>query len=451
MEDLLIRGGQVIDGTGTLARRADVAIRDGRITAVGGCQGLEARQEIDASGHIVAPGFIDIHTHSDFTIPLNPLAESKIRQGVTTEVVGNCGYSTAPVLPGKAEALQDYLRVGAPWLEYEPRTFAQYLDGFPATSVNTVMQVGHATLRLMAMGLEARDPTADELSHMRQLLAEGLAAGALGMSTGLFTAPGNYARSEELLALAGVLRRHGATYASHIRDEANHVFDADRLADGIGENAGVRVQIAHLKLSGTDNWGDVPSLLSLISEARERGVDLFCDQYPYTAGTNPLRNLLPVWVQDGGVEAMLQRLRDGESRERIRGDILQNGSITSGESNPGTPSASPLAPRRRNWPARRWARWLRPEASTIWTPPATYRWPTGGTPTSWSPRWRKRTCRKSCGRQCSWWAPTGTRWRPTELRAKASRTPASTAHSCASWATTSATWACFPCTPPSTR
>ena len=253
MEDLLIRDGQVIDGNGTPARRADVAIRDGRITAVGDCEDREAQRGIDASGQIVAPGFIDIHTHSDFTLPLNPLAESKIRQGGTTEVVGNCGYSTAPVLPGKAEALQDYLRAGAPWLEYEPRTFAQYMEGFPSTSVNTVMQVGHATLRLMTMGLEARDPTASELSHMQQLLAEGLEAGALGLSTGLFTAPGNYARSEELLALAGVLRQHGATYASHIRDEANHVFEAVREAIGIGQSAGVRVQIAHLKLSGTDN------------------------------------------------------------------------------------------------------------------------------------------------------------------------------------------------------
>ena len=151
---------------------------------MGYCEGREAQREIDASGQIVAPGFIDIHTHSDFTLPLNPLAESKVRQGGTTEVVGNCGYSTAPVLPGKAQALQDYLRAGAPWLDYEPRTFAQYLDGFPSTSVNTVMQVGHATLRLMTMGLEARDPTASELSHMQQLLAEGLEAGALGLSTG---------------------------------------------------------------------------------------------------------------------------------------------------------------------------------------------------------------------------------------------------------------------------
>ena len=146
MEDLLIRGGQVIDGNGTPARRADVAIRNGCITAVGDCEDREAQREIDASGQIVAPGLIDIHTHSDFTLSLNPLAESKVRQRVTTEVVGNCGYSTAPVLPGKAQALQDYLTAGAPWLDYEPRTFAQYLDGFPSTSVNTVMQVGHFTI-----------------------------------------------------------------------------------------------------------------------------------------------------------------------------------------------------------------------------------------------------------------------------------------------------------------
>ena len=278
-----------------------------------------------------------------------------MRQGVTTEVVGNCGYSTAPVLPGKAQALQDYLRAGAPWLEYEPRTFAQYLDGFPATSVNTVMQVGHATLRLMTMGLEARDPTASELSHMQQLLAEGLEAGALGMSTGLFTAPGNYARSEELLALEDVLRQHGATYASHIRDEANYVFEAVHEAIGIGENAGVRVQIAHLKLSGTDNWGDVPSLLSMISEAREQGIDLFCDQYPYTAGTNPLAQPAPRL----GAGRRIGGYAPATARRRSKGahagrDPCRTGSTISGESNHGTPFASPSAPRCPSWLARRW-------------------------------------------------------------------------------------------------
>ncbi len=196
MDDLLISGGQVIDGTGAPPRMADIAVTEGRIAAIGDCGGRTARRVIDATGQVVAPGFIDIHTHSDFTLPLNPMAESKIRQGVTTEVVGNCGYSTAPVLPDKMELLRDYLAAGAPWLEFHETSFRQYLDAFPPTAVNTVMHVGHATLRLMVMGMDERQPTRDELAHMEQLLEEALEAGALGMSSGLFTAPGNYAATD---------------------------------------------------------------------------------------------------------------------------------------------------------------------------------------------------------------------------------------------------------------
>ena len=325
MDDLLICGGQVIDGTGGPPQLADIAVIEGRIAAIGDCAGRAARRTIDATGQVVAPGFIDIHTHSDFTLPLNARAESKIRQGVTTEVVGNCGYSTAPVLPGKAELLRDYLAAGAPWLEFHETNFGEYMDTFPPTSVNTVMQVGHATLRLMAMGMDDRKPTPDESTHMARLLEEALDAGALGMSTGLFTAPGNYADTEELLSLAQVLHRHDATYATHIRDEANHVFDAVAEAISLGETARVKVQVAHLKLSGMDNWGRTADLLALISAARERGVQVNCDQYPYTAGTNPLRNLLPLWVHSGGVEAMLDRLRDSQVRDRIRSDIERDG------------------------------------------------------------------------------------------------------------------------------
>mgnify|MGYP001211500993 CR=1 FL=1 len=325
MDDLIIRGGEIIDGTGAPACPGDVAVQDGRIVAIGSNAGREARRVIDASGQVIAPGFIDIHTHSDFTLPLNHRAESKIRQGVTTEVVGNCGYSTAPVLPGKAALLQDYLAAGAPWLELAETGFGQYMDDFPATSVNTVMQVGHATLRLMTVGLDDRAPTPEEMAQMERLLDEALAAGALGMSCGLFTAPGNYAATEELAALARVLRRHGGTYASHIRDEANLVFEAVNEAISVGEAAGVRVQVAHLKLSGMDNWGRTQDLLELISNARERGVDVHCDQYPYTAGSNPLRNLLPLWVHAGGVEAMLARLADPQAVDRIRTDIDRDG------------------------------------------------------------------------------------------------------------------------------
>src|SRR6185295_12432042 len=205
MDDILIANGQVIDGSGAPARRADVSIAGGRITAITDRYTGRAHREIDAAGSVVAPGFIDIHTHSDFTLPLNPKADSKIRQGVTTEVLGNCGFSAAPALPGKVDLLRDYLGASAPWLEFRETTFADYLDTFPATSVNTVMQVGHNTLRLMAMGMADRAPAAAELALMQQLLAEALDAGALGLSSGLFTAPGTYAKPEEMTALGRVL------------------------------------------------------------------------------------------------------------------------------------------------------------------------------------------------------------------------------------------------------
>lgn len=158
MDDFVIRGGQVIDVSGAPGRCADVAVRDGCIVAIGTDLARQGRHIIDASSQVVAPGFIDIHTHSDFTLPLNPRAESKIRQGVTTEVLGNCGFSAAPALPGRVEMLRDYLAASAPWLEFRETTFADYMHTFPATSVNTVMQVGHNTLRLIAMGMEDRRP-----------------------------------------------------------------------------------------------------------------------------------------------------------------------------------------------------------------------------------------------------------------------------------------------------
>jgi N-acyl-D-amino-acid deacylase len=325
MDDFVIRGGQVIDGSGAPGRCADVAVRDGCIVAIGTDLARQGRHIIDASSQVVAPGFIDIHTHSDFTLPLNPRAESKIRQGVTTEVLGNCGFSAAPALPGRVEMLRDYLAASAPWLEFRETTFADYMHTFPATSVNTVMQVGHNTLRLIAMGMEDRPPRSAELSLMQQLLAEALEAGALGLSSGLFTAPGIYADMEEMLALGRVLRRHGGAYASHIRDEANRVIEAVREAIAIGEICGIHVQIAHLKLSGTDNWGGAARLLAEIEAARQRGVQVDCDQYPYTTASNPLRNLLPTWVQEGSMEAMLQRLSQPTLRARMRQDLAAHG------------------------------------------------------------------------------------------------------------------------------
>ena len=325
MDDLLIRGGHLIDGTGAAGIDADVSVAGGRIVAVERRSSRPARRVIDARGQVVAPGLIDIHTHSDFTLPLNQRAESKIRQGVTLEVVGNCGFSVAPALRDRVDMLREYLAPSAPWLPFTETTFGQYVAGFPATAVNVILQVGHHTLRLMAAGMEDRPLTSAETSAMEVLLAEALAAGAWGLSSGLFTAPGCYADAAEIHALARVLRRHGGAYSSHIRDEADHVRDAVREAIAVAEATGVHVQIAHLKLSGVDNWGGASALLAKIAAARARGLPVDCDAYPYDTATNPLRNLLPRWVVEGGVPAMLERLGRAEARARIRADVARDG------------------------------------------------------------------------------------------------------------------------------
>ena len=323
--DILIRNGLLLDGTGRPGVAGDLAIADGRIAAVGPKLALNATRTIDAGGLAVAPGFIDIKTHSDFTLPINPKAESKVRQGVTTEIVGHCGFSVAPVLPGKVELLRDYLSPSAPWLPFRETTFADYLASFPPTAVNAGMLVGHNTLRLMVMGMAARPPTADELDAMIALADDALAAGALGLSSGLFTAPGAYAQPDEMVALCRVVKRHSAGYFTHLRDESNKVLEAVEEAIAIARECGVHVEIVHFKCSGLDNWGKAARVLGVLADARAQGLDVDCDAYPYTAGSNPLKNLLPQWVQAGGVDAMLARLAEPQTRARIRADIAREG------------------------------------------------------------------------------------------------------------------------------
>jgi N-acyl-D-amino-acid deacylase len=322
---IVIRGGLVIDGSGRPGEIADVAVRDGRIMAIGPSLPAHSAETLDAEGLAVAPGFIDIKTHSDFTLPINPKAESKVRQGVTTEIVGHCGFSVAPILPGKKQLVQDYLSASAPWLPFRETSFRDYLDTFPATSVNAGMLVGHHTLRLNVMGMEARTPRAAEMEQMTALLEEGLAAGALGLSSGLFTPPSSYADRAEMVPLCNVLRRHNAAYFTHLRDESNNVIAAVEEAIDIARTCRVHVEIVHLKCSGLDNWGKAAQILGMIDAARQEGLAVDCDSYPYAAGSNPLKNLLPQWVQSGGIEAMLARLALPETRERIRTEIERDG------------------------------------------------------------------------------------------------------------------------------
>jgi N-acyl-D-amino-acid deacylase len=323
--DILIRGGLVIDGSGRPGEFGDVAVRGGQIAAVGRSLPNGSAKVIDAEGLAVTPGFIDIKTHSDFTLPINPKAESKVRQGVTTEIIGHCGFSVAPVLPGKLELIRDYLSASAPWLPFREMRFPEYLDTFPATAVNAGMLVGHHTLRLNVMGMAARTPTGSELAEMTALLEEGLKAGSLGLSTGLFTPPSSYADRAEIVALCALLKRHNAAYFTHIRDESNQVVESVEEAIDIARTCGVHVEIVHLKCSGLDNWGKAARILAMIEAARAEGLAIDCDAYPYAAGSNPLKNLLPQWVQSGGMEAMLARLALSETRARIRAEIERDG------------------------------------------------------------------------------------------------------------------------------
>jgi len=326
--DVIIRNGMVVDGSGNPWVRMDVAIKDGRIVRLGRSLPLTGDREINAEGRVVCPGFIDPHNHSDLSVLFNPRAESAVMQGVTTMIVGNCGISLAPVNPERAELLKRHLSPFIPpgaELKLEWRSFGEYLRRVEegGCSCNLASLVGHGTIRIYVMGVERREPTVEELEEMKRLVAESMEEGALGLSTGLIYPPGMFSKTQELIELARVVARYGGVYASHIRGEGDTLIEAVEEAIQIGEEAGVPVQISHHKASGRPNWGRSAQTLRMMEEARMRGVDVTCDQYPYEAGMTSLATLLPPWAHEGGLERLLERLRRPEERERMRRDIEQ--------------------------------------------------------------------------------------------------------------------------------
>jgi N-acyl-D-amino-acid deacylase len=315
--DLVIRNGKVVDGTGNPWFYGDVAVGGGRIEVVGRVPSGVAKREIDARGLVVAPGFIDMHSHSDFLLLEDGHAHSKIRQGVTTEVLGE-GSSAGPYqgqLPPRRFAVQDK---PAEWT-----TLGGYFDLIDraGVSVNVASYVGLDNVWQCVMGKSFARPTAEQFDRMKALVDEAMKEGAFGLSSMLAMPPGSLATTDDLAALCRVVARYGGLYSSHIRNEGTGVFDAVREAIAVGERAGVPVDVIHLKIADQQYWGRMAEVVALIEEARRRGVNVQANVYPYTRGNNNLSSIIPPWAHEGGTAQMLARLKDPAQRERLKKDI----------------------------------------------------------------------------------------------------------------------------------
>lgn len=314
--DIVIAGGTVIDGEGTPAVPADVGIRDGRITRVGDLRSADARRRIDATGLTVAPGFIDIHNHSDFTILLDPKAESMIRQGVTTMVLGE-SRSAGPVKPESGSPRDDGVKVD--WT-----TLGGYFSRLERQRVatNIASYVGEEQVWTYVKGYDQTPAAPAELDAMKALVAEAMEQGAMGLSTSLLMPPSSLATTANLVELAKVARRHGGIYSTHIRDEGEGVFETVAEAIQVGAEAQIPVDIIHMKIAHKKLWGRAGEIAAMVQKARDAGHDVRANVYPYTAGQNNLSSIIPPWAHDGGREKMLERLRDPRARGRMRTEIL---------------------------------------------------------------------------------------------------------------------------------
>jgi len=322
--DVVILGGRVINGAGAPWVRADIAVEDGVIVEIGYLKHPQADVVIKADGLFVSPGFIDIHNHSDLALLIDPIADSMIRQGVTTIAIGNCGLSVAPIRREIIERFKKHVEAFAPaQVEWRWESFDDYLRVLEerGVGVNVVPLVGHGTIRANVLGFEPKEPSESELNEMKSLVEESMRAGAFGLTTGLIYLPGMYAGTDEIIELAKVAAKYGGIYASHIRSESFALIEAVSEAIEIGEKASIPVEISHHKASGVENWGKVKTTLKLMEDARLRGVDVTCDVYPYTAGMTSLSALLPPWAQAGGVEEIIDRLKQSSIRAKIVGEM----------------------------------------------------------------------------------------------------------------------------------
>jgi N-acyl-D-amino-acid deacylase len=320
---LLLKGGTVHDGTGAGPLQADIGINGSTIASIGKAA-LEGDRVIDISGLCVSPGFIDTHGHSDFTLFQNNSHEGKILQGITTEINGNCGLSAAPLIgEALAQRQKDLEGIDERWPHLK-----EYLGLIEDRGLmtNFATLAGHGSIRASAMGYGDRSPGEDDMREMKRLLRESLEAGAIGLSTGLIYPPGIYARTGELVELARegkAASPGGFIYATHMRSEGKRLVESVEEALVIAREAGVRVHISHIKTAGKDNWQKIDRVIALMEEARGEGLSITCDRYPYTAGSTDLDSVLSAWVFEGGAAEELRRLKDPETRERIKGELLR--------------------------------------------------------------------------------------------------------------------------------
>ncbi|KPK13615.1 MAG: N-acyl-D-amino acid deacylase, partial [Anaerolineae bacterium SG8_19] len=329
MYDLLIKDSRLFDGGGNPWFWSDVAVDQERIVAIGKLDGAKARRVIAADGLFLTPGFIDMHTHSDLRPLVDPLQECKIRQGVTTEVIGHDGLGLAPVTPKTGTMLREQLAGwnGNPNLEWNWSTITTYLDRFDGrTAVNVAMLVPHGTVRMAVMGMADRQPTPEELGWMQEITVQSMQEGAIGLSAGLTYAPGMFADDDEIAALCKVIRPYNGFYTPHHRNYGLEALKGYADSLEIGRRSGVPVHLTHCHLGFRVNEGRAPELLALIDEYRDNGVEVTLDTYPYLAGNTYLHANLPSWMHEGGVDATIERLQSPVIRQLLRHEMEVRGS-----------------------------------------------------------------------------------------------------------------------------
>lgn len=323
--ELVVRGATVVDGTGAPRKRASVGVTKGRIVAVDPTEKLKGATELDAGGLILAPGFIDTHSHSDLRLLVEPDLPMKVLQGVTLEVLGQDGISVAPLRPDREEEEKRKLAglLGRPDVKWSWSSMGEYLATLERVgpSPNVAMLVPHGAVRTYVMGPDDRDPTPAELRGMEELLDRSLSEGAIGLSTGLIYPPCCYAKTPELIALGRVLARHDGPFVVHLRSESDQILEATDEMVRVGRESGCRVHISHWKIAGKENFARWREVQECVEAAQRSGVIVTCDQYPYAAGSTMLGAILPPWAHSGGAEATIRRLGNADDRARMRREM----------------------------------------------------------------------------------------------------------------------------------